>query len=154
MEIHAPKAGVIEQLLVEEGASVTANLPIIKLKVVAGGAQPAAAASTPAPAPPKPASQPAPAPPSPPQSEQQTKSILSNPPPLPKQPASSTPISQIPITPFVPTSSQPVDINKIGGSRVETRVKMSKMRQTVATRLKQSQNTCAMLTTFNEINMA
>ncbi len=30
---------------------------------------------------------------------------------------------------------------------------MSKMRQTVASRLKTAQNTCAMLTTFNEINM-
>ena len=33
------------------------------------------------------------------------------------------------------------------------KVKMSKMRQTVASRLKTAQNTCAMLTTFNEINM-
>jgi 2-oxoglutarate dehydrogenase E2 component (dihydrolipoamide succinyltransferase) len=151
MEIHAPKAGIIEELLVEEGASVTANLPIIKLKVVQGGAQPAAA--SPAPAAPKAAPQSAPAPP-PPTQPQQSKSTLSSPPPLPKEPVSTIPISQIPITPFVPTSSQPVDINKIGGSRVETRVKMSKMRQTVATRLKQAQNTCAMLTTFNEINMA
>ena len=30
---------------------------------------------------------------------------------------------------------------------------MSKMRQTVANRLKSAQNTCAMLTTFNEIDM-
>lgn len=154
MEIHAPKAGIIEELLVEEGASVTANLPILKLKVVQGGAQPAAAAATPAPAAPKPAPQAASPPPPPPQPQQPAKSVLASPPPLPKEPVSSIPISQIPITPFVPTSSQPVDINKIGGSRVETRVKMSKMRQTVASRLKQAQNTCAMLTTFNEINMA
>ena len=30
---------------------------------------------------------------------------------------------------------------------------MTKMRKTVATRLKEAQNTCAMLTTFNDLNM-
>lgn len=43
---------------------------------------------------------------------------------------------------------------KVAGSRGETRVKMSRMRQTIATRLKQSQNTAASLTTFNEIDMS
>jgi 2-oxoglutarate dehydrogenase E2 component (dihydrolipoamide succinyltransferase) len=58
------------------------------------------------------------------------------------------------VTPFKPAeSSSTQNINKIGGTRSESRVKMSKMRQTVASRLKASQNTCAMLTTFNEINM-
>ena len=42
---------------------------------------------------------------------------------------------------------------KAVGSRNETRVKMSRMRQTIASRLKQSQNTAATLTTFNEIDM-
>ena len=40
------------------------------------------------------------------------------------------------------------------GSRNETRVKMSRMRQTIASRLKQSQNTAASLTTFQEIDMS
>jgi 2-oxoglutarate dehydrogenase E2 component (dihydrolipoamide succinyltransferase) len=35
----------------------------------------------------------------------------------------------------------------------EERVRMTKLRQTIATRLKQSQNTAAMLTTFNEVDM-
>jgi len=39
-----------------------------------------------------------------------------------------------------------------GISREETRVPMTRMRQTVAKRLKESQNTLAMLTTFNEID--
>lgn len=43
---------------------------------------------------------------------------------------------------------------KTPGSRNETRVKMSRMRQTIANRLKQSQNTAATLTTFNEIDMS
>ncbi len=36
----------------------------------------------------------------------------------------------------------------------EERVKMSRLRQTIATRLKQAQNTAAMLTTFNEVDMS
>lgn len=37
--------------------------------------------------------------------------------------------------------------------RGEERVRMTKLRQTVASRLKQAQNTAAMLTTFNEVDM-
>ncbi|UJR37217.1 hypothetical protein I4U23_029926 [Adineta vaga] len=44
--------------------------------------------------------------------------------------------------------------NKISGTRSETRVKMSRMRLKIAERLKEAQNTCAMLTTFNEIDMS
>ena len=33
-------------------------------------------------------------------------------------------------------------------------VRMSKMRKTIASRLKESQNTAAILTTFNEVNMS
>lgn len=40
------------------------------------------------------------------------------------------------------------------GSRTERRVKMSRMRLRIAERLKQSQNTAASLTTFNEIDMS
>ncbi|CAO1630810.1 unnamed protein product [Parajaminaea phylloscopi] len=40
------------------------------------------------------------------------------------------------------------------GSRGERRVKMSRMRLRIAERLKQSQNTAASLTTFNEIDMS
>ncbi|KIR32297.1 2-oxoglutarate dehydrogenase E2 component (dihydrolipoamide succinyltransferase) [Cryptococcus deuterogattii MMRL2647] len=43
---------------------------------------------------------------------------------------------------------------KTAGSRNETRVKMSRMRQTIAQRLKASQNAAASLTTFNEIDMS
>ncbi|WVR05021.1 hypothetical protein IAU60_002033 [Kwoniella sp. DSM 27419] len=43
---------------------------------------------------------------------------------------------------------------KTPGSRNETRVKMSRMRQTISQRLKSSQNAAASLTTFNEIDMS
>ena len=39
------------------------------------------------------------------------------------------------------------------GERKEERVKMSRIRQTIAKRLKEAQNTAAMLTTFNDVDM-
>jgi len=39
------------------------------------------------------------------------------------------------------------------GDRKEERVKMSRLRQTIARRLKEAQNTAAMLTTFNDVDM-
>ena len=39
------------------------------------------------------------------------------------------------------------------GDRREERVKISRMRQTIATRLKEAQNTAALLTTFNDVDM-
>jgi 2-oxoglutarate dehydrogenase E2 component (dihydrolipoamide succinyltransferase) len=40
-----------------------------------------------------------------------------------------------------------------GNERTEERVKMSRLRQTIATRLKEAQNTAALLTTFNDVDM-
>ena len=39
------------------------------------------------------------------------------------------------------------------GDRTEERVKMTRLRQTIATRLKDAQNTAALLTTFNDVDM-
>ena len=48
----------------------------------------------------------------------------------------------------------PPDYSKeITGTRTEQRVKMNRMRLRIAQRLKEAQNTNAMLTTFNEIDM-
>ncbi|GAM83294.1 hypothetical protein ANO11243_012810 [Dothideomycetidae sp. 11243] len=46
------------------------------------------------------------------------------------------------------------DQGPFGGSRGENRVKMNRMRLRIAERLKQSQNTAASLTTFNEVDMS
>ncbi len=43
---------------------------------------------------------------------------------------------------------------KAGGDRREERVKMSRLRQTVARRLKEAQDTAALLTTFNDVDMS
>jgi len=40
------------------------------------------------------------------------------------------------------------------GERHEERVKMTRLRQTIATRLKEAQNTAALLTTFNDVDMS
>src|SRR5690606_21445989 len=39
------------------------------------------------------------------------------------------------------------------GARQEERVRMTRLRQTIARRLKEAQNTAAMLTTFNDVDM-
>jgi len=56
----------------------------------------------------------------------------------------STPVQQ----PSAPGPRRPP------GDRREERVKMSRLRQTIAKRLKDAQNTAAMLTTFNDVDMS
>ena len=51
------------------------------------------------------------------------------------------------------TPSSPASIPQSADSRGETRVRMSRRRRTIAERLVQAQQTAAMLTTFNEIDM-
>jgi 2-oxoglutarate dehydrogenase E2 component (dihydrolipoamide succinyltransferase) len=46
-----------------------------------------------------------------------------------------------------------VEVNVASGERVEKRVPMSRMRQTIAKRLVDAQQTAAMLTTYNEVDM-
>ena len=53
-----------------------------------------------------------------------------------------------------PVAPPPVNVPPQLGARPEQRVPMSRLRQRVAERLVQSQSTAAILTTFNEVNMA
>ncbi|KAK8148284.1 2-oxoglutarate dehydrogenase complex E2 component [Beauveria asiatica] len=53
-----------------------------------------------------------------------------------------------------PSASQASSSGPSLGSREERRVKMNRMRLRIAERLKQSQNTAASLTTFNEVDMS
>lgn len=79
-------------------------------------------------------------------------------PPSPQQ----TPMSSIPVAAIrhaqgleaATVKVPPQDPTKeITGTRTEQRVKMNRMRQKIAQRLKEAQNVNAMLTTFNEIDM-
>jgi 2-oxoglutarate dehydrogenase E2 component (dihydrolipoamide succinyltransferase) len=59
--------------------------------------------------------------------------------------------------PAAPAPSAPAPQAKVpavAGDRKEERVKMSRLRQTIARRLKEAQNTTAMLTTFNDVDMS
>jgi len=146
MEIMAPQAGVIESFLVEDGSTIAANQPILKLTI--GGAAPEPTAAAPKPAAPA-AAAPSPAAPAPAAAIPTSAPAV---PSIPTAPLSVTNASSVPIT-QLKMEKMSADPTKITGTRAETRVKMSKMRKTVAHRLKDAQNTTAMLTTFNEINM-
>lgn len=148
LDVVSPVNGVIEQLLASEGP-IKANSKVLVINT-SGGSTPAVAA-TPVVEKVKPKVEAASSPPPPPPPPSSIPKVDT----VPSAPKVKVPIASIPVTPFKPaeSSSSTQNINKIGGTRSESRVKMSKMRQTVASRLKASQNTCAMLTTFNEINM-
>ncbi|XP_012946027.1 dihydrolipoyllysine-residue succinyltransferase component of 2-oxoglutarate dehydrogenase complex, mitochondrial [Aplysia californica] len=159
MPVQAPVAGVIEELLVESGATVTAGVNLFKLRVGAGGGaapKPAAAAAAPPPqaeAPPAAAAAAAAPPPPPPSSSAGAIPDVAPPPArVPELPTSSTPTSAV--KPKAAPSGGGVAPTHLGGSRSEQRVKMNRMRQRIAQRLKDAQNSCAMLTTFNEIDMS
>jgi 2-oxoglutarate dehydrogenase E2 component (dihydrolipoamide succinyltransferase) len=64
----------------------------------------------------------------------------------PSQPAETPRVAEAPKAPRAP--SQPDDASR------EERVRMTKLRQTIARRLKEAQSTAAMLTTFNEVDMS
>ena len=129
VEIRAPDAGVITDLCAAEGDTVMVGADLVKyLKGATGGASGAAAPPPPPPAadsaaPTPPAAAAAPPPP---------------PPPPPKAP---------------PAPAAPAPKSAATGERVDRRVPMSRMRKRIAERLKESQNTAAMLTTYNEIDM-
>ncbi|MBB5716100.1 2-oxoglutarate dehydrogenase complex dihydrolipoyllysine-residue succinyltransferase [Sphingomonas aerophila] len=56
-------------------------------------------------------------------------------------------------TPTAAPASQAPSTAPTSGGRKEERVKMTRLRQTIAKRLKEAQNTAAMLTTFNDVDM-
>ena len=56
--------------------------------------------------------------------------------------------------PAPPAAPQPAAKVAPAGERREERVKMTRLRQTIAHRLKEAQNTAALLTTFNDVDMS
>ncbi|KAK6193340.1 histone H2B [Pestalotiopsis sp. IQ-011] len=144
--VNAPEAGTLKELFANEEDTVTVGQDIAKIE--AGGAPPEDAgkaskeeeASTDAkPAEPKQENKPEPKQESKPESR-----------PEPSKPAAPKP------EPKKETSKQPAKETSgpVLGSREERRVKMNRMRLRIAERLKQSQNTAASLTTFNEVDMS
>src|SRR4051812_46429579 len=68
--------------------------------------------------------------------------------------SSSSPKSAVEAKPALQQPAPPINVDQLMAGRPEQRVPMSRLRQRVAERLGQSQSTAAILTTFNEVNMA
>ena len=135
VDVRAPEAGALVEILAEVDDVMEVGAPLFRIdtdvKVEAKAApeatpEPAAAPAAEAPKAETPAPAAAPAAPK-----------AAAPPPPPSKP-SGPPIAEAPA--FL-------------GARTERRTKMSRMRQRVAARLKEAQNTAAMLTTFQECDM-
>ncbi|HMM55304.1 MAG TPA: 2-oxoglutarate dehydrogenase complex dihydrolipoyllysine-residue succinyltransferase [Candidatus Desulfobacillus sp.] len=173
LELPAPEDGVLVEILKGNGATVVAGEVIARLdtEAKAAAAAPAAvpAASAPAAASAPTASESAPAGPAARKLMAEkgldagaiagsgrggriTKADV-----LEAGQRASTPAAPAPVAPPRPALAQPaaaVDIDAIVGERTEQRVPMSRLRARIAERLVQSQQTAAILTTFNEVNMA
>ncbi|KAH6890999.1 hypothetical protein B0T10DRAFT_484170 [Thelonectria olida] len=142
--VNAPEAGTIKEFLVNEEDTVVVGQDLVRLE--AGGA-PAADKKDDAPAPEASKEE------SKPEPKEESKA---EPTPEPKKEAAPAPSKPEPVrqpekkqTTSAPTTSGPTL-----GNREERRVKMNRMRLRIAERLKQSQNTAASLTTFNEVDMS
>lgn len=145
--VNAPEAGILKELLANEEDTVVVDQEIAKIEP--GSAPEGSEKKSESKETPKTdaSSEPKPAP-----AEQESKSQ----PKQESQPESSAKPSPPPPAPkkeSAPTQSQPATGPALG-SREERRVKMNRMRLRIAERLKQSQNTAASLTTFNEVDMS
>ena len=166
LEVNAPTAGVLAAIGVEAGATVTPGAVLGQISASGSGAAPAAAAPAPASngaAKPGPTSMP-PAPSAAKMAAERgvdlasvdgsgkrgqvlkgdviAASAAAPAPAAPRQAPAPTPAA-------APRQAPP----QADAAR-EERVRMTKLRQTIARRLKDAQNTAAMLTTFNEVDMS
>ncbi|XP_013407234.1 dihydrolipoyllysine-residue succinyltransferase component of 2-oxoglutarate dehydrogenase complex, mitochondrial [Lingula anatina] len=152
LPVHAPAAGIIEELLVEDGTTVEAGTALFKIRITgeAPAKKPEAAAEKAPSA--EPAVQPPPAQPA----GSASGPIPSSPPPIPQPPRQ--PMSEVPTASLKPTPvtapSGGIASKPPAGTRQEQRIKMTRIRLATATRLKDAQNKCAMLTTTQEIDMS
>lgn len=138
MDILSKHSGVITKFYAEEGDNVEVGAEFVEIDTEAKAGA----------APPKKEEAAAP--------KQEATPAAEAPKATPAAPAPAAPTQAAPTA----TSQKPKSTSakkaptEIGGTRSETRVPMNRMRQTIARRLKESQNTNASLTTFNEIDMS
>jgi len=170
MEVNAPASGTLKEIKVEAGKTVKVGTLLGNITVGAASAKPAPKAAAPAP---KAVAPVASAPRQSslmPQSGPAARKMLEETQIDPNAIAASGKggrVTKGDILAFSTPSSQPaaarMEVGKsaaaprpspVAASQREERVKMSKLRQVIAKRLKDSQNTAAILTTFNEIDMS
>lgn len=140
VDVRAPEAGALVEILAEVDDVVAVGAPLFRIDTdVKVAAKPAASAPTAAPEPAAAAKEQPAAP--------VAATTAATPPPPAAAPAKKPSPPPKPLGPPIPEA--PAFI----GARTERRTKMSRMRQRVAARLKDAQNTAAMLTTFQECDM-
>ncbi|KAF9887112.1 2-oxoglutarate dehydrogenase complex E2 component [Aspergillus nanangensis] len=140
VSVNAPESGTIKELLVNEEDTVTVGQDLARIEL-GGAPEGKPEEATEKPKEPAATEQPKTTPqPEQPKAPEPTKA------PAPSAKASPA---------EAPKKSQPADDAKPSPTgREERRVKMNRMRLRIAERLKQSQNTAASLTTFNEVDMS
>ncbi|HTR84401.1 MAG TPA: 2-oxoglutarate dehydrogenase complex dihydrolipoyllysine-residue succinyltransferase [Reyranella sp.] len=170
VEVNATVAGTIADLAVAEGATINVGSVLCHIEAGAGAAPRPAAAPVAAAAAPKPAPAPAPA-----AAAMSNVVNLAASGPAVRKLAEEAAVAASAIQPtgkdgratkadvmaaLSSISAQPAPAAKSAapaGPRLrsdrEERVKMTRLRRTIANRLKEAQNTAAMLTTFNEVDM-
>jgi len=173
LEVNAPADGVVSKITVGEGETVEVGALLGEMDAgAAANDAPAPAAPTPAPAAEAPApvatAAPAAATSEAPKTSPAVRKLLAdNNLDASQVPASgdrltkedvqnylksAAPAAAAPATTKAPTPAAAPSAPRETGPR-EERVKMTKLRQVIASRLKEAQNTAAMLTTFNEVDM-
>mmetsp|Transcript_25781 Transcript_25781/g.36685 ORF Transcript_25781/g.36685 Transcript_25781/m.36685 type:complete len:377 (+) Transcript_25781:168-1298(+) len=142
VDVRAPEGGAVVEIIGEIDDVVEVGAGLFRLDTDAvppsGDAAPTTKATSSTPPPPTPEEAPK-------QAAVKT--------PAPQAAAPPPPPSQPPSAPKAPPAIAPPSQPAFLGSRTERRTKMSRMRQRVAARLKDAQNTAAMLTTFQECDM-
>uniref|UniRef100_A0A1D1YRN2 dihydrolipoyllysine-residue succinyltransferase n=1 Tax=Anthurium amnicola TaxID=1678845 RepID=A0A1D1YRN2_9ARAE len=138
IDVVSPEAGVIRKFVVKEGETVTPGTKVAVIsKSDAGVTHVAPSEEKSAKVPPKPSSAEA-------ESDRKQKTTPEAP-PVKEKPKAPSP----PSPPHRASASEP----QLPPKERERRVPMTRLRKRVATRLKDSQNTFALLTTFNEVDM-
>lgn len=148
VEVPAPAAGVLGDIVAKDGDTVEVGAVLGHLSEggAAAASAPAAAAPAPTPAPAKPASAPAPA--------------IAFPSALKMAAENNVDVGSVAgsgkggrVTKGDVMDAMTGGGAASGNARPEERVKMTRLRKRIAERLKDAQNTAAMLTTFNEVDM-
>ncbi|MBQ5459506.1 MAG: 2-oxoglutarate dehydrogenase complex dihydrolipoyllysine-residue succinyltransferase [Rhodocyclaceae bacterium] len=158
LETPAPAAGVLVEIIKADGASVTSGELIARIDTAAKAGASKAQDAAPAPAPAQAVAAPAVSPAArkileekgiaPSEVKGTGKGGL-----ITKEDAVAARAPSVTATPAAASASTSVSIQAAGG-RIEERVPMTRLRARIAERLLQSKNENAILTTFNEVNMA